>query len=225
MRLPGRLRARVHGARPDAGMTLVELIVSIGIFTIVVSVFMAGVVIMTNNTVRSDVTAQSGDSVRLVFQRLDRKVRYAEAINLPGAGAGGARYVEFRTSARSSGSGVATCTQWRWDPTTRLVQQRTWNDVSGAVAPGWSTLVTDVLPDSDTSGRGYPFEVLLADDVTPHQRLVLRLTVGSENADVTVDSETSFVARNSTSTSLSNADEDGDGVSDTPVCLAASGRP
>lgn len=223
MSLAARLRARLHGTRPDAGMTLVELIVSIGIFTIVVSVFMAGVVIMTNSTVRSDVTAQSGDSVRLVFQRLDRQIRYAESVNLPGTGASGARYVEFRTSERSSSTGVATCTQWRWDPTAGTIAQRSWNDTAGVTAPAWSTLVTDVRPDSDTSGRPYPFEVVLAGDEHPHQQLLLRLSIGA--TDVTVDSATSFVARNSSESSLSNVDADGNGTSDTPVCLAASGRP
>jgi hypothetical protein len=59
----------------------------------------------------------------------------------------------------------------------------------------------------------------------PRQRLVLRLTVGKESADARVSSETTFVARNSSTGSVSNADTDNNGQSDTQVCVAAVGRP
>lgn len=222
MALRRRLR---RGAADDAGMTLIELIVAMGVFTVLVSVFMAGIVIMTRSTVRTDVTAASGDSVRTVFERLDRQVRYAESINYPGTGVSGAVYVEFRVSATVSSNGKAMCTQWRWDPATQHLERRSWEDAPGVVPAAWSVVATKVLADSDTSGRPYPFQVSTASATEPRQRLTLRLTVGSLPVGTTIDSETTFSARNSSTKSLSNADVDGNGQSDIPVCLSAGGRP
>lgn len=208
----------------DRGLTLVELIVAIGIFSVVVAVCMAGIVIMTRSTVRADVVAGSGDAARTAFQRMERQVRYAESINYPGAGPSGARYVEFRTSAAVSKSGVATCTQWRWVPSSGALQMRSWNDTSNPSLPAWTTLTSDVLPDADTSGRAYPFEVNAATATSPRQTLTLRMRVGNATVDAGVDSETTFVARNSSVKSVSNADANGDGQSDTKVCITGTGR-
>jgi hypothetical protein len=177
--------------------------------------------------VRADVTASSGDAVRLAFQRMERQVRYAESVNYPGTGASGRRYVEFRTGAAVSSTGAAMCTQWRWDPSTGALQSRTWRDAATPSVPDWSTLITDVQPDDTYTAREYPFQVLAADSSKnqPRQRLVLRLTVGKESADARVSSETTFVARNSSTGSVSNADTDNNGQSDTQVCVAAVGRP
>lgn len=222
-----RIRAAIRQDRRDAGMTLVELLVAMGIFTLVIAIFMGGVVMMTRGTVRADVTAASGDSVRNVFQRLDRQVRYAESVNYPGTGVSGARYVEFRTGAAVSSTGVAMCTQWRWDPASGHLQSRTWRDVASAPVPAWTTVISDVLPDGSKTAAEYPFQVLAANAGAnqPRQRLTLRLLVGSENADARVSSETTFVARNSSKDSVSNADADNNGQSDTQVCVAAAGRP
>ncbi len=223
----GRLRDGIRRDRGDEGMTLVELIVAIGIFTLVLVVFMGGVVMMTRGTVRADVTASSGDAVRLAFQRMERQVRYAESVNYPGTGASGRRYVEFRTGAAVSSTGYAMCTQWRWDPSSGDLQSRTWRDVATPSVPAWATLITDVEDDDSYTARRYPFEVLAANTSKnqPRQRLVLRLTVGDESADARVSSESTFVARNSTTGSVSNTDADNDGQSDTQVCVAAVGRP
>lgn len=228
--MTGRPEARrpgPHGRRAggDAGMTLVELLVAMGIFTTVLAIFLGGLVVMTRGTVRADVIASSGDSVRLVVQRLERQVRYAEAVNLPGQGASGAWYVEFRTGAAVSSSGAASCTQWRWDPSSQRLQTRTWRDAATATVPDWTTVITGVLADSADTARSYPFDVALATSAQPRQRLTLRLTVGNETAETSVDSETTFVARNSSTSSVSNTDADGDGQSDTQVCVASAGRP
>ena len=224
-----RLREAVR-RRDDAGMTLVELLVAMGIFTLVIAIFMGGVVMMTRGTVRADVTSASGDSVRNVFQRLERQVRYAESVNYPGTGPSGATYVEFRTGAAVSSTGQAMCTQWRWDPSSGDLQSRSWRDASGATVPPWSTVIGQVLADKLPEGSGprpYPFQVLQADagKNQPRQRLVLRLRVGDDVADARVVSETTFVARNSTIASVSNADANNDGQSDTQVCVAGAGRP
>ncbi|GCE77349.1 PulJ/GspJ family protein [Cellulomonas biazotea] len=205
-------------------MTLVELLVSMAIFTILVSVVMGGVVIMSRNTVRTDMTVAASDGVRTAFQRMDRQVRYAEAINFPGSGADGRRYVEFRVGATVSANGKAMCTQWRWDPTTGRVERRSWEDKPSPSIPGFSTIVSDVQAPLSGGADPYPFRMVKATDANPRQRLVMRLRVGDPSFTRTVESESEFVARNSSKNSLTNNDSVSAGVSDIPVCMAG-GRP
>lgn len=177
-------------------MTLVELIVAMGIFTVVIAVFMAGLVVMTRNTARAQVTADAADSVRRVFQRLDKEVRYADAINAPGAGVSGARYVEFRTPATVSASGVVMCTQWRWVPSTSTIESRVWPD-SSATLPGWSTVATHVV--NDPAVVGYPFQMIPASTAAKHPRQTLQFSLLLESNASTgqVSTQSLLVARNS----------------------------
>src|SRR5690554_5723000 len=87
-----RLRRVTRGG--DVGMTLTELIVAMGIFMAVLAVFGAAIVTMSQTTVRAQATSDSTSQVRTVFQRMDKEVRYASEINMPGA-AGGDLYVEY----------------------------------------------------------------------------------------------------------------------------------
>jgi prepilin-type N-terminal cleavage/methylation domain-containing protein len=206
----------------DAGMSLIELIVAMGIFSIVVAIFMAGLVTMTRNTVRAEVTADAADSVRRVFQRLDKQLRYADAINLPGAGASGAQYVEFQTPATVSASGVTMCTQWRWVPSTEQVEARVWPAAS-ATLPAWSVVATHVV--ADATATHYPFEVLLATPEHPRQSMKLSLLLESEASAGQVSTQSLFVARNSSVNSSGNKDANTDGISDLPACWPSGVRP
>lgn len=211
-------------APADEGLSLVELIVSMAIFTILVSVVMGGVVVMSRNTVRTDLTVAASDGVRTAFQRMDRQVRYAEAINFPGSGSLGRQYVEFRVGATVSANGKAMCTQWRWDPTTRQVQRRTWEDKPSPAVPSFGAVVSGVQPPVAGDTAPYPFQLLKATDANPRQRLVMRLRAGDPKFSRTVESESEFVARNSSKNSITNSDAVVAGQSDIPVCMAG-GRP
>jgi len=216
-----RRRLTAQGDDRDRGVTIIELIVSMGIFLTVLGIFMAGVVIMTHNAVRVQATADAGADVKKAFQRFDKQVRYADAINRPGNGASGARYVEFRTPATVSKSGVTVCTQWRWDPSTKLLQQRTWTDVTGTLG-AFMTVAENVVLDATVTG--YPFAMSEASPQHPRQELTVNLTVqGAEKR--LVSSESTFIARNSTIDSDGNDDLDGNGVSDHPACWKTGVRP
>ena len=138
------LRRIIEQRRDDAGISIVELLIAMAIFVTVIVVFMAGVVVMTKNTVRSQVTIDAGDDVRRVFQVIDKQVRYADAINRPGAGGGGRMYVEFRTPATVAASGVTTCTQWRWDPATELLADPHVDRRRRRTLPAFRTVATDI---------------------------------------------------------------------------------
>jgi len=219
-----RLRERTAG--DDAGITLIEVLTAMVIFSVVVAISFSGMVIMTRNTVRSQQTTASADDLRLVFQRLDRQVRYAESINYPGVGPSGARYVEFRTGATVSKTGVAVCSQWRYVPSTKVLQRRQWNDGAGATPGAWQTVIKNVADDATATATTYPFAVSKADGTHPHQVLTLRVVASRSTVPApAADTQTALVARNSTERSLSNADNNGDGASDTPICTTGTSRP
>lgn len=214
-----RRRTSVEG-RTDAGMTLVELIVAMGIFVIVIAVFMSGIVVMTKDTARAQAVADSGDGVRAAFLRLDKDVRYAAAINAPDFGADGAYYVEYLTTAVKAGM-PPICTQWRVVPGTKVLQRRTWNNTSPAKATSWLT-VTDNVRNNLSDPKQLPFVFTRASTVRLSQSLRVFLDVGNGAPGVTalkgaqLDAE--FVARNTDSTTPTNS------ASGTKVCLTEIGR-
>lgn len=214
-----RLRARLGAT--ESGFSLMELVVAMGIFTIFVAMFMTAVINLTQGATRAQLTAEASSGVLTVFQNLDRQVRYADAINFPGD-AGGATYIEFRTPASSAPTEVTTCTQYRFLPTEGRIESRSWPDVAGATPTAWSTKLTTVI---DKPGANYPFKLIPATSTgSARQQLELRLEAGNESMDAGAAISTTFVARNSGTTSPSNSDSNGDGQSDAPVCLSTGSR-
>ena len=202
----------------DSGFTLTELIVAMSIFAIIITIFLSGMVSMTSATVRAQDVANAGDSVRLAFQMLDKQIRYAESINSPGVGGSGAHYVEFLTSSQRDGE-LPLCTQWRYQPTDRSLAYRTWRDVPTGTVSGWRVIAVNMRNDLSGSPPDTPFVLLFADAAQVRQELKVSFNAGrTVTGEPGADIGTRFVARNSSEQSVSNADDNGDGVSDTLVC-------
>lgn len=207
---------------PDSGMTLIELIVAMGVFMIFIALVMTTTVSLAHSATRAQLTAEASNASLTVFGSFDRQARYADAINFPGASITGKRYVEFRTPGNSSASGVTTCTQWRFDPNLGRLESRSWVDLPGTVLPPFSTKLTNVV---DKGGAGYPFKLTPASDSTSiMQQLTVSIQSGNAQLNAGAEMSTTFVARNSSTNSLSNKDTDNNQVSDEPVCNAIGYR-
>lgn len=228
-----RARAAARSARAggraarDAGLTLIELLVSMGIFSVVVVVFMGGLVSMTRSTTRTEQVTDAGDATRRTFQTMDKQIRYASSINFPGVGPSGAHYVEFLTTARPDGA-PPLCTQWRMDPTARVIQSRTWPDVVGGTRTPWRTVATDVRNVLSGPGAAPPFVLKPVAGTSVRQQLVVTVDVGRGDAATGsatgADIRTVFVARNSSYLSPSNV-PDATGQSITKICNGLWERP
>jgi len=212
----------------EAGFTLTELIVSMSIFLVVLTVFISGLISMSRATMRAQDVTDAGDSVRAAFQTMDKQVRYASSINFPGTGTSGSYYVEFITEAQPDGQDPL-CTQWRYDPTARTLAYRKWRDVSGGTVSPWLNVASDVRNTLGGASPNPPFTLVRAGASYVRQELVVSVDAGrgaeGANAVIGADIGTVFVARNSSASSQSNADTNSDNVSDTPVCTSHLERP
>lgn len=227
--LSRRDEARRRRTEADGGYTLVELIVAMGIFTTVLAVFMSGLMVMFRDTNRTQSAGQNTDALRKVFLQLDRQVRYADGVNVPGA-VGSKWYTEFRTP--QDGSRPARCYQWRYDTSTGTLAWRSWG--ATATVPGASTGWRQVANQLATGERAVgttatpvkPFVMKRAslDDGTVHQQLVVAINSG--RSDGTGEQlQTTFVAVNSGVNSPGNVSQGTKGVaSDNPVCSSTSPR-
>jgi prepilin-type N-terminal cleavage/methylation domain-containing protein len=151
-----------HAAREDDGFTLIELMVSITLLAILMSLVTAAMLSMFTTVRKQQSSADAIDADRTVLQRLDRQVRFANAITSPGAGTtAGTTYVEWQTGNASQ---PKTCTQWRY--ASGKFQARTWIQGSSATTTtAWSTQIVGVsaipgkkifdIADTSETGPGY----------------------------------------------------------------------
>ena len=204
----------------ENGFSLTELLVSMLVFSIFLTILISSIVGITRAATRVSVIAQTSNGILSVFQTMDRQIRYADAINFPTMASSGNSYVEFRTPASSASSGVTTCTQYRYVPSTLSLQLRQWPDIAGTSAPAWVNGLSNVANDG---GATYPFKMMPASSGgSQMQQLTLNLDGGvSPIRGASVS--TSFVARNSSISSPSNAQSIVAGASDTPICIADLG--
>ncbi len=204
----------------EGGFTLVEYIVAMGIFSIVIGVIVGGVNVMTNDLRKATSLSDATSVGRLALTRLDKQVRYANAINRP-VKVGSDWYVEFSST---NSTGVKTCYQWRLVASTDTLQQRTWADTGSAPssAPTWQTVAKTVVNDPTTQ---QPF-TFLPSTTYPLQGLSLYLVVSTGKISPgTVSTRTSIFARNTYTGTATNDDANSDGASDNPVCQNGVGRP
>ena len=192
----------------DDGATLVELLVAMSILTTVLVVMLSAVVGLGRMTVKTQNLTDATGDVRTVYLRLDRDVRYADAISVPGE-VSGDWFVEMTSPERAT-SGTR-CTQWRLHRPGSSLQVRTW--VRGAAVPTtWTTVAGFLATDPDRA----PFTRAAAGSTPPQgaqvplarQQLGVHLLAqrgtGEPAGKVVVD--TAFTARNSSAGSPGNAD-------------------
>ena len=200
----------------NAGLTLVELLVSMLVFAIFITILLSSILGITRASTQAQVISRAASGALIVFQNFDHEIRYADAINYPGSTASGRRYVEFRTPASSSIDNVTKCNQWRFSPSTGLLESRTWVDTIVPTPTPWVTRLSVVFDD----GANYPFTVQAAGVGSSMQQLTLSIDAGNavqRGSAIT----TNFVARNSGIGSDSNANVLSAGASGARVCTTA----
>jgi Tfp pilus assembly protein PilW len=183
-----------HG--DDAGMSLIEIMVALGIMTVVMTIFTTGMLMVyrATNTTESVSVAQA--QLHIAFQRLDKEIRYASWIADPGTlPVRGRWYVEF--AGRNAATSQAECRQLRLDVAAGSLQLLRWTPGSPPAegAPG-QVLAANLVADTSTNpfqrqaAGSYPYAGQGGASFAPdYQRLRLRLTTrvagNSTASDVT----------------------------------------
>jgi prepilin-type N-terminal cleavage/methylation domain-containing protein len=178
----------VRPSERDAGFTLVELLVSIVVLGIFMSMATAGFLNMFKTQNRTQALADAQRQLSLAFNQLDREIRYSSGISAPGL-VGSEPYVEFLTT----NSGSPICTELRLRPTTGQLQQRTWTQSTGTITPSpWTQLATNITTTTQ------PFVLTIADATLNFQRLGISLTAtaGGVVTSVTRQFTATFTALN-----------------------------
>ncbi|MGK5682212.1 PulJ/GspJ family protein [Actinoplanes sp. URMC 104] len=164
------------GRRDDDGFSLVEILVVLGIMSIVGTIFTTGIlqIYRTAAAGEADLAIQSQLSQALL--RLDNSLRYAYSIGAVHTEAGGT-YVEYLTLAPVPGQStyVKRCVQLRLtgaDPQNLQLQQRSWKQA----APGSLTTWTPLAANLTTTAGSAPFVRTQPTAALNHQLLTVRLS-------------------------------------------------
>jgi hypothetical protein len=164
--------------------------------SVVLAVASTGLATAYQSFGRAESSATVQHLVGLVFQRLDREVRYASDISTP-ALVGGDAYVEYLTTVAS----VRTCVELRLQNPAGQLQRRTWAANAAPVAPVSSVvLATGVSGGADMPSATMPFATVSADVVNGFDRLriSLRAAAGKGGRGDSQTMAVTFAAVNST---------------------------
>ena len=195
-----QLRERLGGRRDrdtgDAGVTLLELMVAMGITTVFLGMFTAAVLMISRTSQRAEAVTGGGQDIATAFQRLDRSVRYAAEVTAPGQ-ANGSWWVEYLTNTNTG----KTCTQLSLNPGAQQLRSRTWTPVAPPSTPtpsGWTTLAGRISNGSAT-GVSAPFirPTPTAASAIGYQQLTVQLVSTVGNPPLDSRSTTTFTALNS----------------------------
>jgi type II secretory pathway component PulJ len=147
-----RLR-RLARRRTDAGTTLIEMVVVMGLLSVILGIVLSVLVSMQNAENRVNGRSQTNDQVKLAVQDIDRQVRSGNVPYNPateGTNAGSGIPTGFSMRVYTQANGTQKCVQWR--VTGGKLQSRGWttswridNQVSG-----WRTVADHIVNSSST---------------------------------------------------------------------------
>jgi len=193
----------------DAGASLVEVLVSLGLTSVVMIIFTTGMLTAYRATNLNESVSIAQSQLQMAFQRLDNEIRYATWIAEPSAApVRGSWYVEF--AGLNAVTRQPECKQLRLKTATGILQYLRWTPGSPpAEGATGETLASDLVADAVTrpfyrqAAGSYPYATPSpGTSVSPagasfapdFDRLRLRIT--TRVATSTTDSDVAFTALN-----------------------------
>jgi type II secretory pathway pseudopilin PulG len=185
-----RIRAGLAGER---GITLVELIVAMGILSIVLLVFTSTLAAMQRAVVEEDVRSRLSDEARLALQALDRQVRSGNLLYDPGDEVGSVdpfgveadgQLFRVYTQVQFGDEESARCALWLVDDQRRLLY-RYWAPLDEENATDWQVVASGVVNRDegtdtfslDPSGRTLTAVMLVNPDLDRHPEATQRFEI------------------------------------------------
>jgi hypothetical protein len=188
----------------EDGTSLAELLMGMTLMVIFGSIFTGAILLMNGSANKTESVTLTSNTLNTAFLKLDKTVRYATAVSLPGVGAtSGDWYVELR----STYTGSEVCTQLQADVSTQQLRSRTWTVVNSAATglTGWTPLASNITNGAVAgTSADVPFTVNQPSTSVSYQTLKITLvsTAGS-TAVTTSRSSVTFTAQNSTAATTS----------------------
>jgi prepilin-type N-terminal cleavage/methylation domain-containing protein len=183
--------------KSDAGVTMIELVVSLTIMSVMMAMFTTGIVQMYSAANKAESLATAQSELNTVFLRLDKQVRYAAGISQPQPAAGG-----WYVGVLTTNTGADLCTAVRLDTAAAQLLTLEWDESNPPTTPTWTVLANNVA----APAGGQPFTLEPADEVSNFDRLRLTIvaSTGGNKSDTTTDTDVTFTALN---TSLATSSE------------------
>jgi prepilin-type N-terminal cleavage/methylation domain-containing protein len=184
----------------DAGFTLIEMLVSMGLMSVVMVMVVAGLFEVYSDVNRADGLANAREQVTTSFRRLDKEVRYASWVSQPGK-VSGDYYLEYATPAGCRqlvyrSSGVLTLASW--DSTKTSTPANATTIATDLTLTGTLDPFTVILPGDSPYASSSPGTAGTGTGYVPqHSQLRLRFTAKYNTASMPVD--VLFTAQNTTS--------------------------
>ena len=204
-----RARALLRARPADRGTTLIELLVSMAIFSLCMTLVFGAVILVMRKSTDVQKSADAVSELRIALAQIDRQVRSGNVLFSP---ADESAYVTSCTGDAATNSGTCMriftqsngsekCVQWQItgdpaDPGMSLLRTRSW-------ATDWQT--TANLTPWGTVARGltvpagtYPFKLQGALSVYKERLLDVQLVAVDTRRDTNVVVESSMSGRNTT---------------------------
>lgn len=206
-RRTGPLR-RALVSRGDAGLTLVELLTTMIIFSLAMAVVFPAVILVQRKVNDLEDTASSVSEVRLALATIDRQARSGNVLYSPAAEATTGCTGDTATNAGScmriytQANGLQRCVQWQVlaDGSGRAVLRsrswaENWTATPGSVS-GWVVIARDLEVPDAASPATLPFRLQGADTVYDSRLLDVRLAAIDERRGTPTVLEGSLSGRN-----------------------------
>ena len=176
--------------RDSTGFTIIEMSIAMTVLAVVLAVFATTVRLLASSTSRAYALADVTTQGRSAVDALGRQLGFASAVNTP-VQVGQNWYLEFESDDVKSGNDPV-CTQWRYQPASRLLDYRTWSTVT-LVPTSWVPIVRSMVNDPATQP---PFTVYGSDSGFAIVRVAVDLRLAGTSG-VLRQSQAQFALRNS----------------------------
>ena len=176
-------------------MSLVELVVSVGIMSIVLIVFGTVLASVQREVVVQEKLSAANDQARLAIQQLDRELRSGNVLYDPATEAVPNMRLRVYTQTNAPTRGTYQCKLWRIRGATQRLQVRTWLPGSTAWLDNWLTVAEYVVNrdlDEDAfwlntdplkGGRTVDIHLALNPDVESNPQRTVRLDASLTGRD------------------------------------------
>lgn len=195
----------------DAGVTMIEMVVVMAIMSVLMVLFTTSVVTVYRTFNKVDATNEAQEKVNNIFLRLDKEIRYAQAVSAPLNGAT-VSAVEYMLAPPPNVE-YPTCVQLRLRTDTGELQRRTWANNTAPTA-NWATLLSGVslAKDGASTRPAFTLTVPPGDETFQRLQLTFNTTGGGAGGSTSRLTDITFTALNtngSTSSALCNTGRTG----------------